>query len=143
MKTYVKLLGVVMMVLTVVSSCRKDYDFHPAQSVIKPVILGGKWQMSEFVENRTDYTSLFYRIEFKFNVNGIVTATRDNVETLGKWKYFNDRDRIGYRFDFGPARDPYFRLNESWSVVRQDSLVIELKTIGMDQQTKFMRLKRM
>jgi hypothetical protein len=123
MKT--KLLGLLMLSLTVLSACDKNDD-NPANMDVRTVATSGTWKITYFFDDSRDQTSIFSGYAFTFGANNMLTAVKANSSIPGTWATDTDDSKSKLVIAFaGPSG--FDELTEDWLVVQSTSSMIKLQ----------------
>ena len=127
-------LGLMMVLVTVVTSCDSDDDIPVNGSTniqeITNTAQSGNWRVSSFVDSGKDETNNFIGYIFDFADNGKLTATKGSIMVNGTWSVTKDSSSNSSNdldFNIGFSSPPDFEeLTEDWEVVSFSNSKIDL-----------------
>jgi hypothetical protein len=94
-------------------SCKK-YIQQQEQNALVKAVTAGQWYVQEYLQNDSDITVTFSGYLFKFDANGTVAGTKDNITVQGTWKADINARTIVSNFPGAPL--PLRNLNETWHI---------------------------
>ncbi|RYZ16498.1 MAG: hypothetical protein EOP49_51670, partial [Sphingobacteriales bacterium] len=83
MKT--KFIGLLLLSLSIFSSCNKNDDDSPANADVRTVATTGNWRVTYFFDDNRDQTAFFSGYTFTFGSNNTVTAAKGSTTLAGTW----------------------------------------------------------
>ena len=94
-------------------SCKKFIE-QQAEKKVMDIITNGYWHVDQYLQNDSNITTSFSGYLFKFDKNGVVTGTKDNVSQTGTWVPNVDARTI--LSIFPTASPPVSLLNGLWKI---------------------------
>ncbi len=127
MKNKIYITGILLAVITILSSCKKDDDPVPAtsNSTFISAITSGSWKVNYFYESGSNHTNDFNGYVFVFNSDKTMTATVSGTTNSGTWKIDDDGSNE-FHVDIGNT-SPLNDINKGWLIYSQSSTNIQLK----------------
>jgi len=94
-------------------SCKKFIQQQEEKAVMA-IITNGFWHVEQYLQNDSNITATFSGYLFKFDADGKVTGTKDNVSQIGAWSPNVDARTI--TSNFPSATPPVSLLNGVWKI---------------------------
>ncbi|MDO6435095.1 hypothetical protein Q4E93_31055 [Flavitalea sp. BT771] len=94
-------------------SCKKFIQ-QQEQKAVMAIITNGYWHVEQYLQNDSNITATFSGYLFKFDADGKVTGTKDNVSQTGSWSANVDARTI--TSNFPSATPPVSLLNGIWKI---------------------------
>ena len=94
-------------------SCKK-FIRQQEEKAVMAIITNGFWHVEQYLQNDSDITATFSGYLFKFDADGKVTGTKDNVSQTGVWSPNVDARTI--TSNFPSATPPVSLLNGIWKI---------------------------
>jgi hypothetical protein len=124
MKT--KLLGLLMLSLTILTACDKNDDNTSSTMDVRTVATSGNWRVTYFMEENREQTSIFSGYSFTFAANNSLTAIKGTSSIAGSWATDTDDSKSKLVIVFaGPSG--FDELTEDWLVIESTSSRIKLQ----------------
>ena len=121
-------------------SCKK-YIRQQEEKAIMSIITNGYWHVEQYSQNDSDITASFSGYLFKFDADGTVTGTKDNVSQKGSWAPNVDARTI--TSNFPSASPPVSLLNGLWKIKDSGSdFVLATYTDTLLNTSNILRLKK-
>jgi hypothetical protein len=102
-----------LLIVTFSFSCKKLIQQQEEKAAMN-IITNGNWYVTKYLQGASDLTSDFSGYLFKFNANGVVTGTLNNVSDTGTWVPNVDAKTITSNFPTAGA--PVNLLNAVWKI---------------------------
>lgn len=123
---------ILMACCTFTPSCKK-YIQEQQQKAALAIITNGLWYVAQYQQNNGDLTPSFSGYLFKFDGNGVVTGTKDNVSTKGIWSA--DIANKSIISDFPSGNDTLKLLNKTWIIKDSSSDSVLAKSTDTTNNT--------
>lgn len=132
---------VILMAYTTFSPSCKKYIQQQEQKAALAIITNGLWYVAQYQQNNTDLTSSFSGYLFKFDGNGVVTGTKNNISTQGIWSA--DIANKSIISDFPSGNDTLKLLNETWKIKDSSSdSVLAKSTDSTNSTNNILKLRK-
>jgi len=129
MKKYILPVIVLLLLSTVLVSCKNDDNSSPSPSAtLNSNLQTGTWRITLFAEDGDNQTSHYSGYNFTFGNGGVVTASNGSNTVTGVWVTGSDDSTSKLILTFTAA--PFTELNEDWRVLEQSSNKIRLQHIS-------------
>jgi hypothetical protein len=129
MKKYILPVIVLLLLSTVLVSCKNDDNSAPSPSAtLNSNLQTGTWRITLFAEDGDNQTSHYSGYNFTFGNGGVVTASNGSNTVTGVWVTGSDDSTSKLILTFTAA--PFTELNEDWRVLEQSSNKIRLQHIS-------------
>ena len=121
-------------------SCKKFIQQQEEKAVMA-IITNGFWHVEQYLQNDSNITATFSGYLFKFDADGKVTGTKDNVSQIGAWSPNVDARTI--TSNFPSATPPVSLLNGVWKIKDSGSdFVLANYTDTVTHTSNILRLKK-
>jgi hypothetical protein len=124
MKT--KLLGLLMLSLTILTACDKNDDNSSSTMDVRTVATSGNWRVTYFMEDNREQTSIFSGYSFTFAANNSLTAIKGTSSIAGSWATDTDDSKSKLVIVFAGSSG-FDELTEDWLVIESTSSRIKLQ----------------
>lgn len=138
-------LFVCLLVLTILSSCKKD-DNSTSQTItptnVNSTIVTGNWRVTYYYDNNQDETNKFSGYAFNFAANAVVTATNSNSTVTGNWTSGNDDSQVKLILSFSSPAN-FAEISDDWHVIERTDTRIKLEDVsGGNGGTDYLTFER-
>lgn len=106
-------------------NCSKE---NVQKNILVDAITNGRWLVTEFTENTTNYTPDFAVYEFQFFENGTVQAIEGTTITNGTW--VADINARTITASFTVANPTLGRLNDNWKIINSTLTLVEANPVN-------------
>lgn len=126
MKTYTIIPAITMLIIVLVTSCKKDdKSLSPGAT---NSIQQGQWKITSYIDSGNNETSHYTGYTFVFASGGVVTATNQGSTVNGNWSSGTDDSQLKLYLTF--TATPFSELNDDWHIVQQTSSLIQLEDVS-------------
>lgn len=126
MKKFIIIPTITLLVIALLSSCKKDDNSaSPSSSTF---IQQGQWKITSYIDSGNNETSHYTGYAFTFVSGGVVTATKSGSSVSGNWSTGSDDSQSKLYLTFTAA--PFNELNDDWHIVQQTSSMIQLEDVS-------------
>ena len=86
MKTRSIVVASCLLLLSIITSCKKDNSTSPSDNSIQQ----GQWKITSYIDSGNNETNHFSGYSFEFKNGGVVTATKSSSIVSGNWSTGTD-----------------------------------------------------
>jgi hypothetical protein len=108
-----------------VMNCSKE---NIQKNILVDAITNGRWLVTEFTENASDYTPNFNVFEFQFYENGTVQAIEGSNITNGTW--VADINTRTITASFSGTNLTLGKLNDTWKIINSTLTLVEANPVN-------------
>ncbi len=124
MKTKSIVVASCLLLLSIITSCKKDNSTSPSGNSIQQ----GQWKITSYIHSGNNETNHFSGYSFEFKNGGIVTATKSGSTVSGTWSTGSDDSQSKLYLTFSTA--PFIELNDDWHIVQQTTTTLQLEDVS-------------
>ena len=129
MKSKKLLVGILLFISSILTSCYPDQDYSPST---KEILSTGKWSVDYYYAGQ-DKTTQYVNYEFNFQNNGVVSGKNSTGEFTGNWALMKDVSRNDVIEINITTQDPALvELNEIWKITDQTKSIISMNGSSME-----------
>jgi hypothetical protein len=134
-----KLVSLIIVSCLLLGGCQKAIEKKAEDAVIK-AMTDGKWVITSFTINGTDFTSDFATYKFQYFSNYTVDAIKNGVvEKTGTWQ--GDAAAMNITSNFSNAINPLLLLNGVWHIT-DNSWTYVKATMIVGSETRTLQLEK-
>lgn len=126
----------ILLAVVVFASCSSDDDAGDVYTSefedIKTTLSEGQWEVSTFIDDEVDKTSIFESFVFTFNEDGTVEGKTDLFTEPGTWAYDNTSSASEKLVIAFGETEPLSEISDDWDIISVSNSKVELSDSNDD-----------